>query len=175
MNRLALVRRPHCEAFLGPNRRKQEMNRNITTEPLTPEAFGPFGDILDAIGEPDRVINEGRCLRYHDRAKLAFLNGRAGISLFDAQSRQLPLKLEMVERHPDGSQAFLPLTMVPFLVVVAEDVDGSPGTPRAFVARPGQGVNYLRNVWHGVLMPLASPAVFAVVDRIGEGPNLEEC
>lgn len=150
------------------------MNRNITTEPLTPEAFGPFGDILDAIGEPDRVINEGRCLRYHDRAKLAFVNGRAGISLFDAQSRQLPLKLEMVERHPDGSQAFLPLTMVPFLVVVAEDVDGVPGTPRAFVARPGQGVNYLRNVWHGVLMPLASPAVFAVVDRIGDGPNLEE-
>jgi len=175
LNRLALVRRPHCEAFLGPNRRKQEMNRNITTEPLTPEAFGPFGDILDAIGEPDRVINEGRCLRYHDRAKLAFLNGRAGISLFDAQSRQLPLKLEMVERHPDGSQAFLPLTMVPFLVVVAVDVAGSPGTPRAFVARPGQGVNYLRHVWHGVLMPLASPAVFAVVDRIGEGPNLEEC
>ena len=51
---------------------------------------------------------------------------------------------------------------------------GRPGTPLAFLAGPGQGVNYLRNVWHGVLTPLARPARFLIVDRIGSGNNLEE-
>jgi ureidoglycolate lyase len=57
------------------------MTRNITTELLTTEAFASFGDILEATGIPDRVINQGRCLRYHDRAKFEYVNGRAGISV----------------------------------------------------------------------------------------------
>jgi ureidoglycolate lyase len=80
----------------------------------------------------------------------------------------------MVERHPDGSQAFLPMTQAPFLVIVAPDDGGRPGVPRAFLTAPGQGINLLRGTWHGVLTPLAAPGLFAVVDRIGEGANLEE-
>ena len=62
----------------------------------------------------------------------------------------------------------------PFLVIVAPDEDGRPGTPRAFVTEAGQAVNYHRGTWHGVLTPLAAPGLFAVVDRIGAGANLEE-
>ena len=80
----------------------------------------------------------------------------------------------MMERHPRGSQAFLPMSQDPFLVVVAPDNDGRPGRPRAFVTAPGQGVNYRRAIWHGVLTPLHEPGLFAVVDRIGTGDNLEE-
>lgn len=150
------------------------MTQTITVQPLTAEAFAPFGDVLDVSGDPDKLINAGMCGRYHDRAKLDFVEGRAGISLFKAQPRALPMTLELVERHPDGSQAFLPMSQEPFLVVVAPDEDGKPGTPIAFMTQPGQGVNYHRGIWHGVLAPLSEPGLFAVVDRIGEGPNLEE-
>ena len=150
------------------------MTRTVVTEPLTAAAFAPFGDVLDTAGDPDRLINQGLCGRYHDRARLDFADGRAGISLFDAEPRSLPYRLGMVERHPDGSQAFLPMTQHPFLVIVAPDEGGAPGRPRAFLAAPGQGINLARGTWHGVLTPLAAPGLFAVVDRIGPGANLEE-
>lgn len=148
--------------------------RTIRVEPLTAAAFAPFGEVLEAAGAPDRLINQGLCGRWHDRARLDIREGRAGISLFRAEPRALPLRLEMVERHPEGSQAFLPMTADPFLAIVAPDEDGCPGRPRAFLTAPGQGVNYQRGTWHGVLTPLSAPGLFAVVDRIGEGPNLEE-
>lgn len=150
------------------------MSGEIRPRPLTAEAFAPFGEVLEAAGAPDRVINQGRCGRWHDLAALEFAEGRAGISLFRAEPRALPMVLEMVERHPMGSQAFLPMGPEPFLVVVAPDADGRPGRPRAFLTAPGQGVNYRRGTWHGVLTPLAPPGLFAVVDRIGAGANLEE-
>jgi len=141
---------------------------------LTAEAFQPFGDVLDISGAPDRMINQGLCGRYHDRARLQFLDGRAGVSLFNAEPRTLPYRLEMVERHPDGSQTFIPMTQKPFLVIVAPDTAQGPGLPRAFRTAPGQAINFLRNTWHGVLTPLTAPGLFAVVDRIGPGANLEE-
>lgn len=150
------------------------MSEIIQIQPVTAEAFAPFGDLLDVSGAPDKIINQGMCGRYHNRAQLDFNEGRAGISLFNAQPRSLPLTLDMMERHPDGSQAFLPMSQEPFLVIVAPDADGKPGQPLAFVTQPGQGVNYHRGVWHGVLTPLSHPGLFAVVDRIGEGANLEE-
>lgn len=146
----------------------------ITPRPLTAAAFAPFGDVLEVSGDPDAIINQGLAGRFHDRARLDFTDGRAGISLFKAQPRALPLALEMVERHPLGSQAFVPMSEHPFLVVVAPDEGGRPGPLLAFVTAPGQGVNYLRKTWHGVLMPLAGPGIFAVIDRIGAGSNLEE-
>ncbi len=149
-------------------------DRTIRAAPLTADAFAPFGDVLEASGAPDKMINQGLCGRFHDRAVIDIHDGRAGVSLFKAELRSLPYRLDMVERHPDGSQAFLPMSMDGFLVIVAPDDDGRPGRPRAFLTEPGQGVNYRRNIWHGVLTPLAGPGLFTVVDRIGAGANLEE-
>lgn len=146
----------------------------IVIRPIDANAFAPFGDVLDCAGDPDRIINQGLCGRYHDRARLDFADGRAGVSLFKAEPRSLPLTLEMVERHPDGSQCFIPMSMDPFLVIVAPDENGAPGTPLAFETAPGQAVNFHRGTWHGVLTPLHAPGLFAVVDRIGAGANLEE-
>ncbi len=143
----------------------------IRPEPLTAAAFAPFGDVLDATGA-FRLINEGLCQRHHDRARLDFgPEGRAGISVFHAQPRALPYDFDLIERHPDGSQAFLPMTQHPFLVIVAE----SPAQPpHAFLTNGAQGINLHRGTWHGVLTPLSAPGLFAVVDRIGSTPNLEE-
>ena len=150
------------------------MSREVVARPLTEAGFAPFGDVLEAAGSPDRIINGGLCDRFHDRARLDFGDGRAGISLFRSEARRLPYRLEIVERHPEGSQAFVPMSPDPFLVVVAPDAGGVPGVPLAFVTAPGQGINLHRGTWHGVLTPLAAPGLFAVVDRIGPGANLEE-
>ena len=114
------------------------MSRQITPRPLTARDFAPYGDVLDASGVPDRMINEGLCGRHHDRARLDFTDGRAGVSIFDARPRALPYTFDLVERHPDGSQCFVPMTSAPFLVIVAPDEGGRPGTPRAFLTAPGQ-------------------------------------
>jgi len=148
--------------------------KSVVAHPLTAAGFAPFGDVLELRDSPDKIINQGLCGRHHDLGRLDFGDGRAGISLFDAQPRQLPYVLEMVERHPDGSQAFIPMTAASFLVIVAPDDGGTPGQPLAFLTAPGQGINFLRNTWHGVLTPLSAPGLFAVIDRIGDGPNLQE-
>lgn len=150
------------------------MSQTIYIEQISQAAFSAFGDVIDTSGGPDKIINQGLCGRYHDRASLDFSDGRAGVSLFKAQPRALPLKLEMVERHPDGSQAFIPMSEYGFLVIVAPDNDGAPGRPQAFLTQPGQAINFHRGTWHGVLTPLSEPGLFAVVDRIGSGANLEE-
>ena len=156
---------------------------DILARPLTAAAFAPWGEVLEAIGPPDKLINQGLCGRFHDRAALDFgpggAVGRAGISVFLAEARTLPYRLEMVERHPLGSQAFLPMTDAPFLVIVAEGDDATPGPIHAFLTNGAQGINLRRGAWHGVLTPLRAPGLFAVVDRIGpEGEpgaaNLEE-
>ena len=151
-------------------------SRKISVEPIDRDGFGEFGEIIEiAVAEPI-AINRGRCLRYCDLAELSFeKGGRAGISLFDSRPVDLPFELAFVERHPLGSQAFIPMSEQGFLAIVAPALaDGAPGRPRAFRTEPGQGVNFRRNVWHGVLSPLAEPGLFAVVDRIGSGNNLEE-
>ncbi len=151
------------------------MSREIKVVPLSAAAFAPFGDVLDASGTPDKMINAGLCGRHHDRAALDFgPEGRAGISIFNAEPRSLPYELTLLERHPEGSQAFLPMTENPFLVIVAPDENGTPGRPRAFMTAPHQGINFHRGVWHGVLTPLSAPGLFTVVDRIGKTANLEE-
>ena len=147
------------------------MTRTLRTEPLTAEAFAPFGDVLEATGD-FRLINAGLCRRHHDRARLDFgAGGCAGISVFQAEPRSLPHAFDLIERHPEGSQAFLPMTADPFLVIVSTSPET---TPRAFLTNGAQGINLHRGTWHGVLTPLAAPGLFAVVDRIGPTPNLEE-
>lgn len=146
----------------------------VRTQPLTASAFAPYGDVLDCSGTPDKMINEGLCGRFHDRAQLDFGEGRAGISVFQAQTRALPYELTLLERHPEGSQAFIPMSFDAFLVIVAQDLGDRPGQVVAFETAKGQGINFHRGTWHGVLTPLHAPGLFAVVDRIGDGPNLEE-
>ena len=97
--------------------------------------------------------------------------GRYDVTIFNAEPRALPYSFDLIERHPEGSQAFIPMTQHPFLVIVAEDPSAKP---RAFLTNGAQGINLHRGSWHGVLTPLQAPGLFAVVDRIGPTPNLEE-
>jgi ureidoglycolate lyase len=150
--------------------------QTIYIEPLTRSAFAPFGQVIDPEGAHHYPINGGMTERYHDLARIELAGGnpRPLISIFRGQPYSLPLDLKLVERHPLGSQAFYPLADCNWLVIVAEDEDGRPVRLRAFRPSRGQGVNIAINTWHGVLTPLDRPADFIVVDRGGDGTNLEE-
>lgn len=148
--------------------------RRLDVVPLTAGGFAAYGDVIAINGAPDKVINQGMCARYHDRAVLNFSDGRPGLSLFDAQERHLPLSVDMMERHPEGSQAFIPVSHAQFLIVVADDDSGVPVRLRAFITEYEQSINLHRGVWHGVLTPIGAPGRFVVLDRIGSGANLEE-
>lgn len=151
-------------------------DRILVAEPLTRDAFAPFGQVIETAEAQHYPINAGNCERYHDlaRVELGGVHARPLISIIHGRHYTLPLTLTLVERHPLGSQAFYPLSNHPFLVVAAPDESGTPGTPRAFLTGPGQGINIAMNTWHGVLTPLEADADFLCVDRGGEGNNLEE-
>lgn len=146
----------------------------IKARPITAEEFAPFGEVLMPRSAPDRLINVGRCERHHALATVERHGGEAIISLFRSQAVSLPYDCAMLERHPLGSQAFMPLGPDAWLSVVAPDDGGKPGAPIAFIVPPGVGVNLHAGVWHGVLTPLDRPADFLVIDREGDGVNLVE-
>ncbi|NMG74423.1 ureidoglycolate lyase [Aromatoleum diolicum] len=149
----------------------------LQVEPLTREAFASFGDVIEASDAAHHfTINGGNTERYHDLAKIEpGSDGRSIVSIFRGQPRALPFTVEMVERHPLGSQAFVPLSGSPYLVVVAPAAN-TPGVEdlRVFLARGDQGVNYARGVWHHPLLALDGVSDFLVIDRAGEGPNCDE-
>jgi len=152
------------------------VSRAISIEPLTREAYAPFGQVIEIEGAHHYPINGGMTERFHDlaRVELGGVHPRPLISIARGQPYALPLTLKMVERHPFGSQAFYPLSQRPFLSIVCPDEGGVPGTPRAFMCSPGQGINMAMNTWHGVLTPLGEVSDFLIIDRGGDGNNLEE-
>lgn len=150
--------------------------RQIEAQPLAPGAFAPFGTVIDTAEAEPRSMNGGMARRFHDLARIDVVGDGARVTMgvVEAKPYPMPLKVSLVERHPLGDQAFLPLSDAPFIVVVCPDEGGRPGRPLAFVTAPGQGVRYAMNVWHGVLTPFGVNQDFVVVDRAGPGVNLEE-
>ena len=147
----------------------------LKPEPITAEAFAPFGDLIQVGAEP-LIINYGHTERHHDLAALDLLaqGGRPLISIFRSTPLPQPISLKLMERHPLSSQAFFPLGDQPYLVAVAPAGAFDPSALKLFVAEPGQGVNYHRGVWHHYCLALNQVSDFLVIDRGGEGPNCDE-
>ena len=165
------------------------MKNTIIIHPLTPKLFEPFGDVIDTNNSDSFLINKGNCTRHHSISDVIIEDdaGKPIISIFSATPYSLPYTLTLVERHPLGSQAFIPMHDNPFLVIVCEDKNGIPQTPHAFITKPRQGINLKPNTWHGVLTPLSKHDVlkplnkssdFLVIDRSDtndtQANNLEE-
>ncbi|WP_137156352.1 ureidoglycolate lyase [Rhizobium sp. FKL33] len=152
------------------------MPQILPIRPLTAEAFAPYGQVIEATPAKMRLINGGNTERHHGLGRAEALGEGAEVilNIFRGQPRQLPYAVDMMERHPFGSQSFQPLSGKSWLVVVAADEGGQPGEPQVFLARGDQGVNYPAGLWHHPLMALAGVCDFLVVDRLGPGGNLEE-
>lgn len=150
--------------------------REVTPEPLAAEAFAPFGSVIEVSDAAVRIeINQGHAIRYDRLADLDVEDqgGTGAISLFRA--RPLPeLVLRQFERHPLGSQSFMPLGGRPYLVAVAPAGSFDASAVRVFRAEGHQGVHYRKGVWHHFLLVLDAESDFLVVDRAGPGDNCDE-
>jgi ureidoglycolate lyase len=147
-------------------------SRPLTVEPLTRESFAPFGEVIAAdAARTTYAINAGTSQRFHALGHVDSDGGATVLSIFRAQPRALPFEVRMLERHPRGSQAFVPLSGAPYLVVVATD---PARPPRAFLARGDQGVNLRKGTWHHPLLALERESDFLVVDREGDDDNCDE-
>ena len=142
--------------------------------PITKENFAKYGDMISTKDIKPLEINNGYAKRYDGIANLntSSDNGETTISIFSALKRNFPMKIDMMEKHPLGSQAFIPMKETTFLVFVApkeEKLDLNK--IEAFIIPPGIGVNYSPGTWH---FPLISTEDmnFLVVDRKGSGDNL---
>jgi ureidoglycolate lyase len=152
------------------------MSQTLSISPLTQAAFAPFGEVIEADPGRMRLINGGTTERFHALGRAEALGEGAQIilNIFRGQPRHFPYAVDMMERHPYGSQSFHPLQHRPWLVAVAEDEGGKPGRPLAFLAAGDQGINLRPNVWHHPLLAIGGVSDFLVVDRTGDGHNLEE-
>lgn len=146
----------------------------LPIQPLTRAAFAPFGDVVEFAGNDFYPINHGMADRYHALAEVEVggEQARAVISLVASRQFDMPRRVDHLEYHPLGSQAFLPLDASPFIVVVCPaaaepDLDEL----RAFVTDGKQGINYRIGTWHHVLLTPYAPMRFICVDRAGPGHN----
>ena len=147
----------------------------LPVQKITRENFAPFGDLIATDGADFHEINDGNCTRFHDLAKvnIDLEEGRPLLNIFRAKPRAFPLTIEMMERHPIGSQCFVPLNDQTYLVVVcSRDSEPSSENLQAFHVEGNQGVNYAPGTWH---FPLIAPTGgdFLVVDRGGPGENCD--
>jgi ureidoglycolate lyase len=149
---------------------------SLRVEPLTRAAFAPFGEVLECAGATAFPINAGTCTRYHDLARVEASgeDGRVLFNLFEGQAWHAPVRIDLLERHPLGSQAFYPLDGARMLIVVAPPGELDERAIRAFISGPEQGVNYAAGTWHHPLLCLQRPGRFVVIDRGGSGQNCDE-
>ena len=149
---------------------------SLTPQPLTAEAFAAFGDVIEARSGMVININQGTSQRFHDLARVDVASGEGHplVNIFRASPYPEPLTLSMMEKHPLGSQLFMPLQDHAYLVAVAQASDQvSAGDITVFSASGNQGVNFRPGIWHHPLLVLAQQD-FLVVDRGGKGDNLFE-
>lgn len=148
----------------------------VTPKILTRDEFKAFGDVIEVSPEANNfAINDGFTQRYHDLAKVdvSEQQGHPLINIFRSTPLAQPINIRMMERHPCGSQAFIPMGENPYLVVVAPAGDFDPNSVEVFIANSNQGVNYHKGTWHHFCLALDSESDFLVIDRGGEGDNCD--
>lgn len=165
-----------CGAKFQDNYMTVEL-RTILIEPLTQVTFAPFGEVIQCADQDFFHINDAHTERFHAIAITQADQAQTGISIFrNIKLTHLPCEIVMLECHPLGSQAFIPMQAQRFLIVVAPSLNAEePDLTqiRAFLSDGEQGVNYRAGTWHHPLLTLEAPSSFAVIDRIGMGNNCD--
>ena len=153
------------------------MTLRLEAEPLTRARFAPYGDVIDTArdGHGAAPMNDARFRRFDDLCAIDVGDGRVAVSIARCRiPTTLPVRVDVVERHPLGSQAFIPLSPCRLLLVVAppgESVDVAD--LRAFVSNGRQGINYRKGAWHMPLVGFDAGQEYLVIDRHGDGDNCE--
>lgn len=149
----------------------------LTAEPLTAEAFAPYGDVIQTVGEAE-PINQGMGQRFREVATVDVLNegGRPAISRIRCLPEQVPVPLRLMERHPLSTQAFIPTDGGQRYIVVVAPAGAQPRPEdfRAFLCSGGQGISYGRGTWHHPMIVLDGECDFTEIHRAGTGANCDE-
>jgi ureidoglycolate lyase len=141
---------------------------------LDRDAFAPFGDVIETDGRPFDARNAGTAQRFGDLARVDLGGGPVAVGIFRSRGRELPVAIDLMERHPLGSQLFMPLGRVPYLVVVGLPTGGpAPGPLDAFWVPDGRGVNYRPGTWHLPLCPIGAGGDFLTIERGGDAANCD--
>ena len=141
---------------------------------ISKENFANYGDLISTNNVKPIDINNGYAKRFHDLGKIntSSKKGNPIISIFSAKKRIFPMKIDMMEKHPLGSQAFIPMEKTTFIVFVApKGKKPNVNKIKSFIIPKQTGVNYKPGIWH---FPLISNQNmnFLVIDRKGKGNNL---
>jgi ureidoglycolate lyase len=148
---------------------------SLQPELLTAEAFAPYGDVVESSEQQVAAMNAESFERFDDMCSVEALDGHVAISIARCRTiTALPHTIDMIERHPHGSQSFVPLTPCRMMVVVAPA--GEPAAAkelRAFVSNGRQGINYHRGTWHMPLIAFDAGQEFLIIDRVGDSPNCD--
>ncbi len=144
--------------------------------PLTRERFMIYGEVIEASLAHGSVMNDARFDRFDDLCDVDIVDGEVAVSIARSRTASvLPYRIDMVERHPLGSQAFVPLSPCRMIIVVGPPAESvAPEDLRAFETNGRQGINYRRGTWHMPLIALESGQQFLVIDRAGEGANCDQ-
>ena len=146
----------------------------IKPKKITKENFAKFGDVISTQDIKPMDINNGYAKRFDNLADINTSNNNAtaSMSIFSALKRSFPMKIDMMEKHPLGSQAFIPMKETNFISFVSPSGD-KPDISKieSFVVSPGIGINYKPGIWHFPLISTENMN-FLVVDRKGAGDNL---
>ena len=151
--------------------------KSLSIKPLNREGFAPFGDVIEMEGHQASPMNYGMAERYHALAQVEVLGDDANgiISLVKSYQYSMPHTVKIIERHPLGSQAFIPLDETPFIVIVAPaDDELNPAAIQGFKTNGKQGINYHRGVWHCPLLTPLAQMNFVCIERAGKGNNCDE-
>lgn len=151
--------------------------RTLRPLPLTRERFLPYGEVIEAHATQREAMNAARFERFDDLCDIDVgADGQVRVSIARCRSAtKLPYRFDVVERHPLGTQAFVPLAPVRFVVVVAPPGEGVEAEDlQAFVTNGRQGINYRRGTWHMPLIAFEAGQEFLVIDRAADRPNCDE-
>jgi ureidoglycolate lyase len=149
----------------------------LILSPLTEDGFAPFGSIIQKQGQLPQEINYGQTRKYASLARLDVndQDGHGEVHIYRSRPVHLPFRIKVMECHPHGSQAFMPLHDRPFPIVVAPPADHLEASAiRGFLSNGKQGINLHKGVWHHYQLSLVEPSDYLVIDRRGPGNNTLE-
>ena len=149
----------------------------LKLKPLTAEGFAPFGEVIQKQGHYPQDINYGRTRKYSELARIDVNDeqGSPAVHIYRSRPVSLPFRIEIMEYHPLGSQAFIPLQQHQFPIVVAPPSEKLQiESIQAFLSNGAQGINLNKGVWHHYLLSLADISDFLVIDRSGPGKHTVE-
>ena len=141
---------------------------------ITRTNFAAYGDLISSDDIKPIDINAGYAKRFDNLANINTSKdeGKTAVSIFSALKRTFPMKIDMMEKHPLGTQAFIPMNETTFLCFVAPSGE-SPELSKiqSFIIPPKTGINYKPGIWHFPLISTENTD-FLVIDRKGNGENL---